>query len=267
MNKPRQVNEDTYIVMTDFPAAHLGILPINWYLIKAQEPVLVDTGMPIERELFLSTLESLINPAEIKWIFLTHDDNDHQGNLTQAMEAAPNAKLVIPFLGLARMADSHKLPMERILLINPGQSFHAGDRELAVMKPPMWDSPATHCLYDAKTDTLFSADSLGALIPQPADDVSDIPPAVYTEGFCKFASALCPWLHLVDQSKFDKHLEAVRKLNPKTVLSSHGLVAYGMCDRLLKSLAEVPAMQPFIGPDHAEMLAIMGKMKAGSGVS
>jgi len=130
MRQPRRVTADTHMVMTDFPAAHLGILPVNWYLIEAGEPVLVDTGMPREREQFLTNLGSLIDPADIRWVFLTHDDNDHAGNLGQVMAVAPKARLVTPFVGLARLADSYDFPMERVLLINPGQSFIAGDREL-----------------------------------------------------------------------------------------------------------------------------------------
>jgi flavorubredoxin len=259
LEKPRRVDGDTYVVMTNFPAGQLGILPINWYLIEAQEPVLVDTGMPIEREQFLITLGSLIDPAEIKWIFLTHDDNDHAGNLAQAMKAAPNARLVIPFLAFARLADSHVLSMDRVLLINPGQSFSAGDRELMVLRPPIWDSPATQALYDPKNRTLFSADALGAFIPEPAEDVTDILEAVYTENFQTFACAISPWIHLVDQSKFDQHLAAVSKLEPRTILSSHGLVAHGRADSLLKALSAAPAMEPFVGPDHEEMLAMMAE--------
>lgn len=262
MNKPRRVNDDTYIVMTDFPAAHLGILPINWYLIKAQEPVLVDTGMPIEREQFLATLRSLIDPAEIKWIFLTHDDNDHAGNLGQIMNAAPKARIVTNFLGLARMADTYELPLDRLLLINPGQSFTAGDREFVVIQPPFWDSPATHGVYDVKNSVLFSVDSLGVLIPQPAAETIDVPEAIFVDGFCTFASAISPWIHLVDQSKFEKYIETIRKLKPKTILSSHGLVAHNRTDWLLDTLSGVPMMKPFVGPDHKEMLAIMAKMKA-----
>jgi flavorubredoxin len=262
MEKPRRVNADTYVVTTNFPAGQLGILPINWYLIEAQEPVLVDTGMPIEREQFLTTLGSLIDPADINWIFLTHDDNDHAGNLAQTMEAAPNARVVIPFIGFARMADSHELPLDRVLLINPGQSFSAGDRELTVVQPPIWDSPATHGLYDPKNSVLFSADSLGAFIPGPAEEVSDVPEAAFAEGFHTFARALSPWMHLVDQSKFDKHLEAVRQLKPKTILSSHGPVAHGRTDFLLKALSAAPAMEPFVGPDHEQMLAMMAELEA-----
>jgi flavorubredoxin len=261
MNKPRRINDDTYMVMTDFPAAHLGILPVNWYLIKAKEPVLVDTGMPIERELFLATLKSLIEPAEIKWIFLTHDDNDHQGNLGQVMEIAPQARIVTNFLGLARMSDTYQLSLDRLMLINPGESFNAGDRELIVVQPPFWDSPVTHAVYDTKNSVLFSSDSLGALIPQPAENISDIPEKAYFDGFCIFASAISPWLHLVNQDKFENCIESIRKLKPKTILSSHGLVAQDQTDWLLKMLSSVPDMKPFRGPNQVEMLAIMDKIK------
>lgn len=263
MEKPRRANADTYVVRTDFPAGPMGILPINWYLIEAREPVLIDTGMPIEREQFLTTLQSLIDPRDIKWIFLTHDDNDHAGNIAQAMELAPNARVVIPFVGFARMADSHELPLDRVLLINPGQSFSAGDRQLAVVQPPYWDSPATHALYDPKNSVLFAADSLGAFIPAPAEEVADVPEAAFAEGFHTFARALSPWLHLVDQAKFEDHLNTVRRLDPQTILSSHGPAAHGRTDYLLDALLTVPAMEPFVGPDHEEMLAMMAKVEAG----
>jgi flavorubredoxin len=262
MKKPRLVADDIYMIGTDFPAAHLGYLPVNFYLIHGREPVLVDTGVPIERDELLPTLESLLDPADIKWIFLTHDDNDHAGNLELVMHAAPLARLVIPFLGLARMADSHVFPPERLLLINPGQSFQAGDRELTVFRPPIWDSPATHCLYDPKSDTFFSSDSLGALIPHPGEELADVLPADYAYGFTLFAGALCPWLHMVDQNKFCQHLEHLRKLNPHTLLSSHGLIAQGMTDMLLEMLLTVPEMEVFVGPDQQQMMAIMAEMRA-----
>ena len=215
MEKPRRVNADTDMVTTFFPAGPLGFLPVNWYLIKAKEPVLVDTAFPIEREQFLTTLGSMIDPAEIKWIFLTHDDADHAGNLGEMMKVAPNARLVTPFIGMARMADSHEFPIERLLLINPGQKFSVGDREFMVIRPPYWDSPATHGFFDSKTKTLFAADSLGGFIPGPAQDVTDVPEAAFAEGFRTFASAISPWVHLTDQAKFDAHMSAVQRLEPE----------------------------------------------------
>jgi flavorubredoxin len=261
MREPRRVSDDTYVVQTDMPAPPFGVLPVNWYLIEAQEPVLVDTGMPVEREQFLKTLRSLIDPTEIRWVFLTHDDNDHAGNLAQVLELAPQARVVTCFLGLARMSDSHEFDLARLHLVNPGQTFSAGDRELQVLRPPLWDSPATHCLHDPATSTLFSADSLGALLPAPAAAMEEVPEDAFRQGFQLFASALSPWLHLTDQGRFERHLEAIRALHPEVVLSTHGPVVRGRTEALLEMLCAVPAMEPFLGPDQAEMLDILSSMR------
>jgi flavorubredoxin len=261
MREPRRVCSDTYAVLTDFPAAHLGTLPINWFLIKAREPVLVDTGMPREREQFLATLGRLLDPGDLRWIFLTHDDNDHAGNLGQVMQLAPKARLVIPFLGFARLADTHEFPLERVLLVNPGQRFSAGDRELVVMAPANWDSPATHCLYDPSSSALFSADALGALLPTPAAELEEVPETAFWEGFRVLASGISPWLHLVDEGKLARRLAAYGELRPEVVLSSHGPVVRGRFEALLRALAAVPATEAFLGPDHREMLAILAQSR------
>ena len=52
---------------------------VNSYLIKAQEPILIDAGMPIVKEEFLHALWSLVDPEDLRWFFLTHDDGDHTG--------------------------------------------------------------------------------------------------------------------------------------------------------------------------------------------
>jgi flavorubredoxin len=245
------------MVSTFAPSGQRGYLPINWYLLTAKEPVLVDTGTPIERGPFLTTLRSLIEPEEIKWIFITHEEADHAGNLVQAMSIAPNARVVLPFIGMSRLRDAFELPLERVLLINPGQKFSAGDRDLGVIRPPIWDSPASQALFDAKNSVLFAADALGGFIPGPAEAVEDVPEAAFLEGYCDLARSLSPWLHLVDADKFGAHLETVRRLAPETVLSSHGVVAQRRTDWLLKALATVPAMEPWVGPNHDEVIASM----------
>jgi flavorubredoxin len=40
----------------------MGFLPVNAFVIKAREPVLVDTGMGIDGEEFMKALESIIDP-------------------------------------------------------------------------------------------------------------------------------------------------------------------------------------------------------------
>ena len=59
----------------------MGYVPVNSFLIKAKEPVLVDTGLGQDRDQFMKALESVIDPKDLKWIWLTHDDSDHTGSI------------------------------------------------------------------------------------------------------------------------------------------------------------------------------------------
>jgi hypothetical protein len=51
-------------------------IQVNAFVIKAAEPVLVDTGMGIESDEFMKALESIIDPLDLKWVWLTHDDSE-----------------------------------------------------------------------------------------------------------------------------------------------------------------------------------------------
>ena len=62
----------------------------NSYLIKAREPILIGIGMPIVTDEFLEMLWSLIDPQDLNWILLTHDDGDHTGALMEVLAAAPH---------------------------------------------------------------------------------------------------------------------------------------------------------------------------------
>lgn len=263
MNSPYRVATDTYAFPSHLQAGPFGYLSVNCYLVQGTEPVLVDTGMPIDREEFLRNLWSLVDPGDLRWIILTHDDNDHAGNLREVMEAAPQAKVVTNFLSVARMQDHWSPPPERTVLVNPGQRFSAGDREMVTLRPPFYDSPSTFALYDTKTGTLFSSDSFGGFIPRPVEDVAELSQAEYAESALLFGTVLSPWTAMVRQERFDAMLEEVRALKPETVLSAHGPVMRGRPDWLLRNLSRLPSMEPFVGPDQAAMEAMMVNLEAG----
>ena len=64
---------------------------LNSMVILGEEPMIVDTGTPANREQWLKDVFSLVEPEDVRWIFLSHDDVDHTGNLDEAMTACPNA--------------------------------------------------------------------------------------------------------------------------------------------------------------------------------
>jgi glyoxylase-like metal-dependent hydrolase (beta-lactamase superfamily II) len=91
MDKPRQVTPDITVLPAHFPIPGAGFLPVNGFVIKAKEPVLVDAGMGMEGEEFMKALKSVIDPRNLKWVWITHDDADHTGNIQKVLEAAPGA--------------------------------------------------------------------------------------------------------------------------------------------------------------------------------
>jgi flavorubredoxin len=162
MNKPYQVISDITVLPAHFPIPGTGFLPINAYVIKSKEPVLIDTGMGIDSEEFMKALKSVIDPMDLRWIWLTHDDADHIGSIRKVLEAAPKAKLVANSLAILRMSTTWSVPMQRVHWLNPGDSINAGDRSLTAVRPPLFDNPTTIGVYDSKSATFFSADCFGA---------------------------------------------------------------------------------------------------------
>ena len=65
MENPYQVMQDIEILPSFFPVPTIGYLAVNSYVIKAKEPVLVDTGMGIESEQFIKALESVIDLQDL----------------------------------------------------------------------------------------------------------------------------------------------------------------------------------------------------------
>ena len=90
----------------------------NAYPVQAEQPPLVDSGLPTSRPDFLQTLLSQIEPADLRWIYLTHPDRDHTGSLMEILEAAPAARLITTFLGLGILSLEYQIGLDRIFLLN-----------------------------------------------------------------------------------------------------------------------------------------------------
>ena len=79
---------------------------INSMVIRGAEPLVLDTGTLANRAAWLADLTSLLDPAEVRWVFLSHDDDDHTGNLAQVLELCPAATLVTSWAAAERMASA-----------------------------------------------------------------------------------------------------------------------------------------------------------------
>ena len=266
MEQPYRATSDIDVLPMYFPIPGFGSLPINAFVVKGQEPVLVDTGSPLDgagadaTEGFMDALRQVIDPSELKWIFLTHADMDHVGSLHQILEEAPGARVITTFLTVGRMSVFRPLPMDRVYLLNPGESLDIGDRTLTSLRPPSFDAADTAGVYDSKSKTLFSSDCFGALLSGPAEAAGDIAESELRDGQLLWATVDSPWLHKVDATTFAASLNEVRAMEPTTILSSHLPAAHGMTEQLLSSLAAAPAATPFVGPNQAALMEMLSQV-------
>jgi glyoxylase-like metal-dependent hydrolase (beta-lactamase superfamily II) len=243
----------------------LGFLPVNAFVIHAEQPVVIDTGLSTDDKDFVSWLSQVLDPADVRWIWLTHPDRDHTGGLYDLLDAAPQARVVTTFLGVGILSTEHPLPMDRVHLLNPGQRLDVGDRVLSGLRPPLFDSPATVGVVDHRTGALFSSDCFGAPLPSRdaalADDARAVDPDELRGGQLLWAGVDSPWVHNVDPAKFRATIEPIRALDPSTIYSSHLPAARGLNPTMLAMLHETPDSPPFVGPDQAALEAMLAQFE------
>jgi flavorubredoxin len=255
---------DIEVLTSSFPVPGFGLVPINAFVLKGSEPILVDTGAVIQSREFMAALRSVIDPAELRWIWLSHTDFDHIGMLSQLLEENPRLQLLTSFLAVGIMNLFSPLPLNRIHLLNPGQTITVGNRRLTAFKPPVFDNPATMGFWEQSSGLLFSADCFGALLSEIPESAADIPDKLLHDGQTFWGSVDSPWLHHVDTIAFARELDGIRRLSPRLILSGHLPAAPGaMADRMLAALAAVPATRPFVGPDHEQFQQMLAKLSSG----
>ncbi len=192
---------DVVTTAVDIPT--LGSLAINAFVLHGDEPLLVDAGSVVDSAEFLSTLESIIDPRELHWIWLTHTDFDHVGSLGPLLEVNPDVRVITSFVGVGIMGlTTHPLPMHRVYLVNPGQSITVGGRTLTAIRPPVFDSPITTGFFDQSTRTLFSSDCFGALLSGIPDSAADVSAKELREGQVRWTTIDSAWVHDVDRDRF-----------------------------------------------------------------
>ena len=161
MDAPYQAADDVHVFPVNVPLPGVGVLPINAFLVLAEEPVLIDTGIGVDSDDFIAALSSIIDLNDLKWLWLTHDDADHTGSVQRVMELAPNATLVTHGFSALRMSTGWPVPMDRVHAIRFGDQIQAGDRTLTAVAPPLFDSPLSIGVLDESNGALFSVDAFG----------------------------------------------------------------------------------------------------------
>jgi len=234
---------------------------MNTMVIRGAEPVIVDTGAAQTRADWLDRVFELVDPGDVRWVYLSHDDVDHTGNVLQVLEAAPKATLVTNWFTVERMAADYMLPIDRMRWVNGGESFEAGDRTLTAVVPPVFDSPTTRGLYDSRTGVYWAADALGAPVLHEVADVSELDPGFYREAFGMQQRMVSPWLEWADPVRYAAVVDRVRALNPSVIASCHGLALRGAdVTEALDWATELPSLPAIEWPKQADLDTILAQL-------
>ncbi|MFC7167411.1 MBL fold metallo-hydrolase [Halospeciosus flavus] len=212
------------------------------YVVDAERPAFVDTGIGTNYEYLLDALDDLdIDPADVEVIAPTHVHLDHAGGAGYLAEACPNADVYVHEVGAPHLVDPSRLvegtkqavgdqwqhyaepnpvPEVRIVELTDGDEIDLGDRVFDVHHAP-GHAPHQVVFHDRRDDALFTADAAGIWVP-PLEEVHPTSPPPNFD---------------LEQCLDD--VEMLRDLDPESLLFGH----FGECpadpDTVLADYADV----------------------------
>lgn len=257
IREPYCVAPDTWVIPEIVPGPPGTVVALNSMVITAEEPVVVDTGNSLSRDAWIEATFSIVDPLDVRWVFLSHDDHDHSGNLTTVLDMCPHATLVTTQFTLERVGRAMELPLHRMRWVNSCEAFDVGDRKLVAMRPPVFDSPVTRGLFDTKTGVYWAVDTFASPMPDHLADIADMPVDDWTEMMLLFNRMVSPWHTLVDSAKFNRYVDDVVALGITTIAGGHTAAIRGErlteAFRLLRTLPSLPEA-PLLGQDDLDAI-------------
>ncbi len=263
---PEQIGDDTWLIhqVQEALGAPLRVY-LNSMVIRGAEPVIIDTGTAANRERWLEDVFGIVEPDDVRYVFISHDDADHTGNLAAVMERCPNATLLASWALVERFSNAFAFPLDRCRWVDHGSHLDLADRRLYFVRPPLWDSPTTRGVFDDSTSVYWAVDAFAVpCSPAIETSVDQLDADEWHGGVAMFAHhALSPWLRLVDSGKYREHVEVFRSLGATTIASAHSpLITGPWVDRAIDLLLELPDADVPPAPDQLVLEAILAEVRA-----
>ena len=201
----------------------------NAYVLLDREPALIDTVKAPYAANLLQNIAELVAPADLRWVVCNHAEPDHSGSLPAVMAACPNATLVCDQKCKDILAIYYDTAKWKFKIVKTGDSISLGARTLEFIETPMTHWPESMATWVPQERLLFSMDAFGQHYASSGRFDDEVPESVlYFEAKTYVANILMLYTLPVT-----KAVAAVRKLNPKIIAPSHGVVWRSQVQRML----------------------------------
>jgi flavorubredoxin len=193
----------------------------NAYLIVgSKETALIDTVNPgFEKEL-LEKISERIDPAKIDYVIMNHAEPDHANAAKYVLAVAKNAKLVASAKGKEAAMMYFDIPVERIMVVDESSKIDLGGKTLKFVDAPWLHWPETMFTYLEEDKILFPCDFFGSHLAVGefyADEYGNENTLDMAKLY--FAEIMMPF-----RRPGQTAVEKVKKLEPKMIAPSHGLI-------------------------------------------
>jgi len=251
--EPTEIAPETYLIHNHQGEGTAPVaVALNSMIIRGQQPVVVDTGVPANREQYLTDVFSIVEPADVRWVFLSHDDIDHTGNVNELMAACPNATLVLNWFMVERIGETLETPPSRWRWVADGDALDVGDRVLHAVRPPIFDSPTTRGLYDPTTGVYWASDAFATGMPTPVPSVNELDREFWATGMAMFGQYISPWLSLVDDRLYQRTVDRIEALRPTVLAACHTpAITGGRVAEAIDIARRTPTMTVPAAPDQS----------------
>jgi flavorubredoxin len=134
----------------------------NSYLVKGSKScALIETVKARFYDPYLSTIKTLVDPAQIDYIVMNHTEPDHSGSLGSILEEAQSARVVSSKNGAAFVKGILNRDID-VQVVGDGDSIDLGGVTLEFIQAPFLHWPDTMFTFVREHGILFSCDFLGS---------------------------------------------------------------------------------------------------------
>ncbi|WP_029061412.1 hypothetical protein [Labrenzia sp. DG1229] len=199
-------------------------------------PLIFDAGSHIHRGPIMKDLVELLGETAPGYVFLTHTELPHTGNLSAISKTWPEAKFVISSAILPHVEMPWWVKGEQIQYGHAGSSETYGNRRISFSDAILKDQPGTHWMFDEKTGVLFTADAFGYLFPQTADQKFDdeLEDGIPAEWSRRYHESAFRFLPMVSGEKVSADLRRVfAARDVKIIAPTHGNAVRGNINRFI----------------------------------